>query len=103
MANWAQGHLALGPGPISLFDSTRSTAYLCLCILPMRRSLFNGQLGPGAQGPYPCSALHALLTISVYVSSQCHMHNCLCGCEKAPCNMHICFYGFEEALCRINF
>ena len=28
MANWAQGPLALGPGPISVLDSKRSTAYL---------------------------------------------------------------------------
>ena len=73
MANWALGPLALGP--ISVPDSKRSTAYLCLCILPMRRSLFNGQLGPGALGPgpmaqYPSPTLNALLPISVYVSSQ---------------------------------
>ena len=48
MANWAQG-------PFSVHDCKRSTAYLCLCILPMRRSLFNGQLGPGAIGPGPLS------------------------------------------------
>ena len=57
MANWAQVPLALGPGPISVLDSKRSIACLCLCILPMRWSLFNGQLGPGASGPNPISVL----------------------------------------------
>ena len=38
MANWAQGPLALGPGTLSVPDCKRSTGYLCLCILPMRRS-----------------------------------------------------------------
>ena len=71
MANWAQGPLALGPGPISVFDSTRSTAYLCLCILPMRRSLFNGQLGPGALGPGPRAhirvRLYTLYCLSLFM------------------------------------
>ena len=61
MANWAQGPLALGPGPISVPDSKRSTGYLCLCILQMRRSLFNGQLGPGALGPGPRAHIRARL------------------------------------------
>ena len=40
-----------------MLEYRRSTAYLCLCILPMRRSLFNGQLGPGALGPGLISVL----------------------------------------------
>ena len=50
----------------SVPDSNRSTGYLCLCILPMRRSLINGQLGPGALGPGPISVPDsaALLPIS---------------------------------------
>ena len=51
MANRAQGPLAMGQGPISVPDSKRSTGYLCLCILQMRPSLFQGQLGPGFLGP----------------------------------------------------
>ena len=53
MANWAQGPLALGAGPSFVENYTRQPGYLCMCILPMRRSLFNGQLGPGALGPGP--------------------------------------------------
>ena len=53
MANWAQWPLALGLGPISMPDSNRSTGYLCLCIIQMRPSLFQGQLGPGPLALWP--------------------------------------------------
>ena len=48
-------------GPISMPDPVPSTGYLCLCILQMRWSLFNGQLGPVALGPGPRANFRAQL------------------------------------------